>query len=88
METAIEIIGIACFAALWTYISNIRQTLEYKIGFESFKPFNCEKCMGWWLGLIYFTYQQYPIADIQQVINIIIFASICSIGAYYIVKYA
>lgn len=55
MHPLIETLPIACFAALFARLSNIIQWIKWRLGIEgNVKPFDCELCMGWWFGLIYF----------------------------------
>lgn len=42
-----EIIGIACFAIMFSETSGI----DWKI-----KPFSCFKCMAWWTAIVYFIF--------------------------------
>lgn len=51
-----EIIGIACFAIMFSETSGI----DWKI-----KPFSCYKCMAWWTAILYFiSILDMPLTDV------------------------
>lgn len=85
METVIEIVGVACFATIFTTFSGFIPWAQWYWTIKIPSPFNCELCMGWWLGIAYATYQT---PDIIHVPEIIIFAAIAAVISMFIVKLA
>lgn len=82
MEVVIQIVGVACLSAIFTTLSGFIPWAEWYWTIKIPKPFNCELCMGWWLGLVYCYYIY------RHILLSIIFAGITSVVSYFIVKYA
>lgn len=72
MEILIQIIGLSWLSNLLVAFYVNRAT-EKKLPYR--KPFSCEKCLGFWVGLIYFSIKMQPIE------TIIIFAAFTSLSA-------
>ena len=53
MNTIIEILGIASLGFIFSSV--VTPMLPQKI---KVKPFTCESCLSWWIGIAYF-YSQY-----------------------------
>lgn len=71
-SSVIEIISLSWLSNLIVAFYVNRAT-EKKLPYR--KPFSCEKCLGFWTGIIYFSIQMQPIEQI------IIFASFTSLSA-------
>lgn len=70
-----EIIGIACFAIMFSETSGI----DWQI-----KPFSCYKCMAWWTAISYFLCKlSTPLIDVILYSAI---THITSIVIYYLLK--
>ena len=87
-----ELLGVSCVAfIIATAITPIvKYFWYYKIFTQSektvrhiptWKPFECKACMGWWLGLIYFSIE-------QNIENGIFMGAICYVLNIFISKYA
>lgn len=63
-----EIIGIACFAIMFSETSGI----DWKI-----KPFSCFKCMAWWTAIIYFIFN-------YNLIDTVLYSAITHITSLFI----
>ena len=50
----LEIIGLACFVQLFTYLAEPIQDLKLFLGIKKYYVMNCSLCFGWWIGLAYF----------------------------------
>lgn len=71
MNPAVTILGIGWFACLFVHLwGDTFQKTKY---LKTLKPFACQMCMGFWLGLIY--YWQHPVAEL------FILSSMSSLGA-------
>lgn len=58
MNTIIEILGIASLGFIFSSVVTPMLPKMFK-----HKPFTCESCLSWWLGIGYF-YSQYNLAAI------------------------
>lgn len=63
-----EIIGIACFAIMFSETSGI----DWKI-----KPFSCFKCMAWWTAIVYFIFN-------YNLIDTVLYSAITHITSLFI----
>jgi hypothetical protein len=58
MNTIIEILGISALGYIFTSVVTPKLPTMFKN-----RPFNCESCFAWWLGIGYF-YSQYNLAAV------------------------
>ena len=63
-----EIIGIACFAIMFSETSGI----DWRI-----KPFSCFKCMAWWTAIVYFIFN-------YNLIDTVLYSAITHITSLFI----
>lgn len=49
-----EVYKIINIGALAFVLSGAGAWLTYTLKLKSLKPFDCEHCLGWWIGLWYF----------------------------------
>jgi hypothetical protein len=86
-EIAIAI-SIGALAVVITEVSGIMQWMKYKFNIQRrIKPFDCEKCLGFWLGIIYFLpHCQLSIVNYQLFISWLAMSAVASVSAILILK--
>jgi hypothetical protein len=52
-QTLLISIAIACAVILWTEGLPIIKFIKFALKRKSLKPFDCETCLSFWLGVIY-----------------------------------
>lgn len=70
MNTIIEILGIASLGFIFSSVVTPKLPKMFK-----HKPFTCESCLSWWLGIGYF-YAQYNLAAVIPAAICYVIASI------------
>jgi hypothetical protein len=88
-NTAFGIIGVACFAVLFSEASGVIDAIKWKLfrteaSGQRLKPFDCPMCLGFWTGLCY-ALLSVPVG-IKYMFISLLFASICSILSILISK--
>ena len=53
----IELIGLSCITNLITFMGYPIQVIKKYLGLEETKILNCSKCLGFWIGTIYYVIQ-------------------------------
>lgn len=83
MEILKFIICISCFCCLFAEFSGLIPWLKFKQKepWATWKPFDCAKCLSFWMGLIVFTLHGDGMVAL-------FYASISSVLSIYIVRYA
>lgn len=83
MKTLIfEIVSIAAFSCIVAEFSGIMQWVKWKLNIRRLKPLDCEKCLAWWIALIYFYHST------GGILLSVGCAALCSVLSIYIVRYA
>lgn len=93
----IEILGISCFAILFTeavvrlkwmlatqfnFLVKERNKSGYVIQVHNLKPLDCEQCMSWWFGVTYFGIKLNPLVNFgMEIFYPIGLGAICGITA-------
>lgn len=70
MNTIIEILGISSLGFIFSSVVTPKLPKMFK-----HKPFTCESCLSWWLGIGYF-YSQYNLAAVIPAAICYVIASI------------
>lgn len=77
MSILFEIIGIAVFANIFSWHgAEITNFLMYKLKLD-FKPFNCNTCLAWWLGVLWSLFLMKVTLP-----SMIVFASLCYLASH------
>lgn len=77
MQQLVTIISLSCLAFSMAELSGIPQWIRFKLKLKRLKPFDCNKCMGFWLGLIYYW-------DWNNYWTGLLYGGLCSILAVFI----
>lgn len=81
MELIVQILGLACMTNLITFMGYPIQVIKKWLGLDQTKLLNCSKCLGFWVGFIYFIFTN-PIS-----FTTLLLASIVSLTAEAICRY-
>jgi len=57
MELILEIIALACITNLITFMGYPIQVIKKYLILDEVKILNCSKCLGFWIGTIYYVIQ-------------------------------
>lgn len=88
-NTILSIIGIACFAVLFSEASGLVDAIKWRLfrseaSAQRLKPLDCPMCLSFWIGLCYALFSL-PVGMAYGFYSLL-FASICSIISILISK--
>lgn len=87
-QTLFHIAMIASLAVVFSNIFGLWRWLKWKLKWSHLKPFDCEKCMGWWFGLLYFYPGKHTFVcyDYKNILLWLGYGAACSVTAILLLK--